>query len=566
MALTPEQRAARLEELRKAREEKAAQMAAERLTTRAAAIEKTAAEYYGVTPVKVGATTEERVEALKDIRAAENLATYSTASEFTPIPYAKLDPKIKGVMAANAASLGITPEEYYSSRGGVNASGYYGDSYTPGLTLTEREYQIARLEGGIGTTGAGAAINAASQKKTYDYYISQGDNPAQASIRSGYAGTSVQVKTGAGPLGGNLYFSDGKYYDDAGNEIDTNTGQSAWNSSTSAVSTINAGTTQLSTISTIPTAAFVGNTDFSTTSSTSGPTLARDTFKNTLALFYGAAEVSKPWVNALYDVVNKYYRTGSSADESFNLALQDARNNPLLKPYTDRFKGIYALQDMRQAGKPVLVPTIKDYVASQTKIGDLLTQVGMGNLATEEFTGDLIGKGNSVTTIANKISQVFTRIDLAPKAIKDTLSRYFPTVDRTTLARTLLLGEKGTQQLVDELAQYEVLAAAEQQNLGATQRTGGLTVERAAEYARLGETFETITPKFSQVALATPRVSQLAGFSGVQDIGQEGVEKAVISRSAKELKQLEELTKQEEGRFAGRAGRFASRDRAAGII
>lgn len=242
MALTPKERAARLEELRKAREEKAAEKAAERLTARGAAIEKTASEYYGVTPVKVGATTQERVEALKDIRAAENLATYTTASGFTAIPYAKLDPAMKGVISANASSLGITPEQYYTSRGGVNKSGYYGDSYTANLTLTEREYQIARLEGGIGTTGAGEAINRASKQKAYNYYISQGDNPVKASIRSGFTKTSMQVKSGASPKGGNLYLLDNKYYDDAGNELNESIGSSLWSSSVNTASTINADT------------------------------------------------------------------------------------------------------------------------------------------------------------------------------------------------------------------------------------------------------------------------------------------------------------------------------------
>jgi hypothetical protein len=67
-------------------------------------------------------------------------------------------------------------------------------------------------------------------------------------------------------------------------------------------------------------------------------TLGRDQFKNSLALFFGAAEAAKPWVDSLYDVVSKFYRTGSDVNESFNLALQDARNNPALKPFTDRFK------------------------------------------------------------------------------------------------------------------------------------------------------------------------------------------------------------------------------------
>ena len=284
-------------------------------------------------------------------------------------------------------------------------------------------------------------------------------------------------------------------------------------------------------------------------------TLGRDQFKNSLALFFGAAEAAKPWVDALYDVVSKFYRTGSDVNESFNLALLDARNNPALKPFTDRFKGIYALQDLKLTGKPVLVPTIAEYVVSQAKMADILTQANLGSIATDEFTTELISKGNSVTTIADKIAKVYQRIDMAPKAIKDTLGRYFPTVDRPTLARTLLLGQKGVDQLVDELEQYEVLAAAEGQGLGAINRIGGLDLGRAQEYARSGQTFASITPKFSQIARALPTTTKLSEISKVQDIGQVGLEKALISQSAKELEQLELLGEQEIARYSARAGR-----------
>ena len=313
-------------------------------------------------------------------------------------------------------------------------------------------------------------------------------------------------------------------------------------------------TTPVTTVITEPTTTVI-TTDITELPIENVRTLARDTFRNTLALFFGAGEAGKPWMDALYDVVSRYYRTGSSAEESYNLALQEARTNPTLKPFADRFKGIYALQDMRQQGRPVLVPTIAEYVVSQAKMGDILTQAGLGNLANEEFTGELIGKGNSVSTVADKVAQVFARIDLAPKAIKDTLSRYFPTVDRATLAKTILTGAKGTQELVDELAQYEVLAAAEQQGLGVSPtRPGGLGLDRAREYARLGETYGSITPKLARVAQATPTVSKLAGISGTADIGQAGIEKAVITSSAKELEELQRLSEQEEARFRGQSG------------
>ena len=296
-------------------------------------------------------------------------------------------------------------------------------------------------------------------------------------------------------------------------------------------------------------------TGLGTGTATTTRSLGRDQFKNSLALFFGAAEAAKPWVDALYDVVSKFYRTGSDVNESFNLALQDARNNPALKPFTDRFKGIYALQDLKLTGKPVLVPTIAEYVVSQAKMADVLREANLGDLATDDFTTELISKGNSVTTIAEKIAKAYQRIDMAPKAIKDTLGRFFPTVDRTKLAKTLLLGEKGVNELVDELETFEVLASAEQQGLGAINRIGGVDLGRAQEYARSGQTYASLTPQFSRIARALPTTTKLSQISKVEDIGQVGLEKALISQSAKELEQLELLGEQEIARYSAKAGR-----------
>jgi hypothetical protein len=119
----------------------------------------------------------------------------------------------------------------------------------------------------------------------------------------------------------------------------------------------------------------------------------------------------------------------------------------------------------------------------------------------------------------------------------------------------LLLGEKGVNELVDELETFEVLASAEQQGLGAINRIGGVDLGRAQEYARSGQTYASLTPQFSKIARALPQVSKLSGISKVEDIGQVGLEKAVISQSAKELEQLELLGEQEMARYSGKAGR-----------
>lgn len=288
-----------------------------------------------------------------------------------------------------------------------------------------------------------------------------------------------------------------------------------------------------------------------------GPTLARDVFIRTLSQFFPGADQGASWMEELYPIVSGYYKSGVPIDQAINLSLLDARNNPKLSTFADRFKGIYAIQDLKAAGKPVIVPTIAQYVASEAQVADLFNQAGLTDLANTQGIADVLGKGKAVSQIANEISQVFRRIDLAPQAIKDTLSRYFPTVDRTKLARTILLGDKGLQQLTDELAGLEVLSAAEQQGIAATGAgaiAGGVTEERARQFARSGITYGTAMPGFAQVRRETPVEQKLAGISRRQSIGQVGVEEALLLGGAQEMEQIEELSAEERARFQARSG------------
>ena len=94
-----------------------------------------------------------------------------TETSFEKIPFKDLPKATKDTIAANAQSQGMSPQQYYQSRGGVNKSGYYGDSYVEGVTLTDEEYAAAVQEAiDIGATGVGFgdAINKASAKKRPD--------------------------------------------------------------------------------------------------------------------------------------------------------------------------------------------------------------------------------------------------------------------------------------------------------------------------------------------------------------------------------------------------------------
>jgi hypothetical protein len=80
------------------------------------------------------------------------------------VKLSELSPANKSVIEVNAASEGISAQEYLTRRGGVNpVTGKYGDSFNPATDLTDAEYKAAIA----GKTGIaqGQAINAAQQEK-----------------------------------------------------------------------------------------------------------------------------------------------------------------------------------------------------------------------------------------------------------------------------------------------------------------------------------------------------------------------------------------------------------------
>lgn len=283
-----------------------------------------------------------------------------------------------------------------------------------------------------------------------------------------------------------------------------------------------------------------------------GPTLALNTFKNTLALFFGAGEMSQSWVDALYKSVSNFYNSGSTIDESLNLSLQDVRNNPTLKPFTDRFKGIYALQDRLAAGEAVSVPTIAEYFKTEEAMGDVLRNVGLGDLAKQDFLGDILGKGKSLLEVTNLIDTVFNAIDNAPEALKTDLQTYFPGVDRTSLAKALLTGKEGWAELDKKVKGISVLSAA---------KTQGVTVDlpTASDLALLGTDYAGALSGFQQVK-ELERGRFLGQTQGI-DLTQQETIGATFKKDAAALAKLEKIRQGEYAKFSGSSGRLASRER-----
>ena len=76
---------------------------------------------------------------------------------------------VRSAAAEKAAiAAGIASKAEIEARGGINASGYYGDSYNPLANLSDAEYAAAVAKGG------GAAVNAATAEKIAKNFPSAG--------------------------------------------------------------------------------------------------------------------------------------------------------------------------------------------------------------------------------------------------------------------------------------------------------------------------------------------------------------------------------------------------------
>jgi hypothetical protein len=291
--------------------------------------------------------------------------------------------------------------------------------------------------------------------------------------------------------------------------------------------------------------------------------LSLDAFINTLKLLMGSAEASKPYVKELYNLVSKYYKSGSTIPDAINLALYDAEENKLIPEFTTRFSGIFKLRDRRSAGEIIDVPTIAEYIKSQEGIAEVLRNTGLKDLANETFLNQVMGTGKSVFETTKIITDVYDAIRLAPAEWRAMVNTKMPFATDTDLAKALLLGAEGAADLERKVNKYGIMAAAQGQ---------GLTVNEAAagELLAKGQGYASSKPKFGQAAAIIPTAQKLTSMeTGVEPrkaYTQEQAFSAVFDQNYQALQDIQNLSEREIGRFSAKSGRFASKDRGLGQI
>jgi hypothetical protein len=215
---------------------------------------------------------------------------------------------------------------------------------------------------------------------------------------------------------------------------------------------------------------------------------------------------------------------------------------------TEEYKQRFAGNDARRAaGRQVLSES--EYLYNERAYTETLKAYNMGDLATRSNFSEFIGKDVSPVELSQRFSMAVEKVQKADPALKQQLNKMYPGISETDLARSLLLGQDGSQYLKSRIGQAEILAEAdiagitlqssaadlEAQGISreeaakglqkvATQRAG---LEQASRMFGDGATPDTIQKELEsenllgQVSARNKRLSSQAraGFSGQSGVG-----------------------------------------------
>jgi len=241
----------------------------------------------------------------------------------------------------------------------------------------------------------------------------------------------------------------------------------------------------------------------------------------------------------------------SSEDLTF-LLKNDSRYNA---EYTKRFAGNAKL---KAAG----LPTLDDatYLKTENEYKKIFTSYGATALANNDYYATLIGNRMDAVDVTGRLNLAYDRLQATPN-VKDAFKRFYGAVTDGDILSAMLDPTTQIPQLEQKVKAAEIGGAALAQKLDTS-------LARATELAAMGVTGAQAQTAYQTIGMKLPTGKFLSEISPEEGIRytQTTAENIAFKKSAADKLAEDLLSQKEIGRFGGSAGRFASKDRAAGLI
>jgi hypothetical protein len=445
----------------------------------------------------------------------------------------KLSKDAQATLTANAKSQGITVEEYLQSRGGVNpVTKKYGDSYNPNIDLNDAEYQAAVSGAGPKIGDAGAALNAAREKKLQAYIKANPDSPE--ALRYGMEGRAEAKSNAAKTVTSVVKQSDG-----------------------SSIVTYSDGTT-----ATLPAGAAVptvGSSAAGTASNTSeaATQAAKDKAERQSAYDLLYLEFKQYGLEALVEPFKSLIIDGVSKDE-FKLRLRES------EAYKKRFAGNTA-----RVAKGLAAISEAEYIGLEDQYQNIMRNYGLpasywskDSMGTQAGFTNFIGNDVSATELEDRIMTAQKRVINSNPQVSEALKQFYPEITNGDILAYTLDPTQGLDVIKRKISAAEIGGAALAQGLN----TG---VTRAEELAKYGVTKDQAMQGYGAIGGGLQRGSQLASIYGQDPYSQTTAETEVFGLAGTQdaANQRKKITGLEKAAFSGQTGISSGalvRDRAGG--
>jgi hypothetical protein len=201
----------------------------------------------------------------------------------------------------------------------------------------------------------------------------------------------------------------------------------------------------------------------------------------------------------------------------------------------------------------------REYLQAEEEYKNLFASAGLGDLSTQENFSSLIGGAVSLTEAQDRINNVFTRIDNAPAELKAQLGRYFgaygindPSIQRSQLAKSLLLGDTSSQTLERNLQKAQLFTGAARYGLDLPEdRIQNL--QQQLESQGVSNFLGAGMTGFQELSESLQETTRLGSFYGAMEKPeeQELEQEAFFGLRSQRRKRLQET---ERATFTGQAG------------
>lgn len=241
-----------------------------------------------------------------------------------------------------------------------------------------------------------------------------------------------------------------------------------------------------------------------------------------------------------------------SSDDLLFLLKNDTRYN---SEYLKRFAGNAKL---KAAG----LPTMDDasYLKAEKEYEKIFLSYGAKNLANRDYYATLIGNSMDAVDVTQRLNLAYDRLQATPD-VKDAFKKFYGAVTDGDILSAMLDPVTQVPQLEQKVKAAEIGGAALAQKLDTS-------LARATELAAMGVTGAQAQTAYQTIGMKLPTGKFLSEISPEEGprYTQTQAENIAFKKSAADKLAEDKLIQKEINRFGGSSGRFASKDRAQGVI